>query len=143
MPPTRTNSQRTKPIVPDSGSLPLAERNRYSCQVVVLDSLQSRQRYVELFERYGVLLTDHQRAVLELYLRNDWSLSEIARSQETSRAAVHDLIRRSCNGLEEYENRLGLLAAEERRRSERAAMAAELAGIRRRLTRLEQEVGRT
>jgi predicted DNA-binding protein YlxM (UPF0122 family) len=109
---------------------------------VVLDILQSRQRHVELFERYGVLLTEHQRAVLELYLRNDWSLSEIARSQETSRAAVHDLIRRSYNGMEDYENRLGLLAAEERRRSERAAMAAELAAIRRRLTRLEQEVGR-
>jgi len=44
--------------------------------------------------------------------------------------------------MEDYENRLGLLAAEERRRSERAAMAAELAAIRRRLTRLEQEVGR-
>jgi predicted DNA-binding protein YlxM (UPF0122 family) len=105
---------------------------------VVLDVLESRQRHVELFERYGVLLTEHQRSVLELYLRHDWSLSEIARGQETSRAAVHDLVRRSCNALEDYEQRLGLLADDQRRRGERAALTAELAGIRRRLTRLEQ-----
>lgn len=66
---------------------------------------------MELFERYGPLLTDQQREVLELYLRRDWSLSEIARSRETSRAAVHDLVRRAGQALEEYESRLGLLAA--------------------------------
>jgi uncharacterized protein len=107
-----------------------------------LDTLHSRQRQVELFERYGSLLTEHQRGVLQLYLRDDWSLSEIAGSQQISRAAVHDLVRRSCHSLEEYEGRLGLLAAEERQRVERTALAAELAGIRRRLTRLEQEVVR-
>jgi uncharacterized protein len=116
-------------------------RHLVRCQAVVLDILQSRERHVELFERYGVLLTEHQRTVLELYLRNDWSLSEVARTQETSRAAVHDLVRRACHALQDYESRLGLLAAEERRRVERAALAAELAVIRRRLTRLEQEVG--
>jgi len=97
---------------------------------------------VELFERYGPLLTVQQREVLELYLRRDWSLSEIARSRETSRAAVHDLVRRAGQALEEYESRLGLLAAEERRRALRAALARDLAEIRRRLVRLEQEVSR-
>src|SRR5438132_922448 len=61
------------------------------CQGMALDSLAFRQRQIELFDRYGVLLTEHQRRVLELYLGSDWSLSEIARSQETSRSAVHDL----------------------------------------------------
>jgi predicted DNA-binding protein YlxM (UPF0122 family) len=107
-----------------------------------LDALSSRQRQVELFERYGPLLTVQQREVLELYLRRDWSLSEIARSRETSRAAVHDLVRRAGQALEEYESRLGLLAAEERRRALRAALARDLAEIRRRLVRLEQEVSR-
>jgi predicted DNA-binding protein YlxM (UPF0122 family) len=107
-----------------------------------LDALSSRQRQVELFERYGPLLTEQQREVLELYLRRDWSLSEIARSRETSRAAVHDLVRRAGQALEEYESRLGLLAAEERRRALRAALARDLAEIRRRLVRLEQEVSR-
>jgi predicted DNA-binding protein YlxM (UPF0122 family) len=107
---------------------------------VSLDTLQSRQRQVELFERYEALLTDHQRQVLELYLRSDWSLSEIARIQDTSRQAVHDLIRRSAQALEEYEERLGLLAAEEARRVRQAALAGELAEIRRRLARLEEEI---
>jgi uncharacterized protein len=109
---------------------------------MLLDILESRERQVELFERYGVLLTDHQRHILELYLRSDWSLSEIARTQETSRAAVHDLVRRSCHTMEDYERRLGLLARQEQERSERSALASELAAIRRRLARLEQEVAK-
>jgi predicted DNA-binding protein YlxM (UPF0122 family) len=107
-----------------------------------LDSLESRQRQVELFERYALLLTGQQREVLELYLRSDWSLSEIARSRDTSRAAVHDLVRRAGQAMEAYEDRLSLLAADRRRREARAGLARDLADIRRRLTRLEQEVVR-
>jgi predicted DNA-binding protein YlxM (UPF0122 family) len=107
---------------------------------VSLDTLGWRQRQVELFERYGSLLTDHQRRVLELYLHSDWSLSEIAQAQETSRQAVHDLIRRAAQALADYEARLGLLAVEERRRRRRSALVSELAEIRQRLARLEQEM---
>src|SRR5207244_10813900 len=81
-----------------------------SCQGMALDRLQARNRLIALYERYGTLLTEHQREVLDLYLRSDWSLAEIASSQRTSRAAVHDLIRRSTASLSEYERRLGLLA---------------------------------
>lgn len=108
-----------------------------------LDTLESRQRQVELFERYGPLLTEHQRQVLDLYLRDDWSLSEIARTQSTSRSAVHDLVRRAAQALEEYESRLGLLLTDRARREARAALAREVADIRRRLARVEQEVART
>jgi predicted DNA-binding protein YlxM (UPF0122 family) len=102
---------------------------------MILDALSSRQHQVELFERYGVLLTDHQRRVLELHLGNDWSLSEIARDQQISRAAVHDMVRRSVAALMEYEEKLGLLAA-------KAGVERELMGLRRRLEALEQEVAR-
>ena len=112
------------------------------CQGVSLGGLESRQRQVELFERYAPLLTEQQRDVLELYLRSDWSLSEIARSRETSRAAVHDMIHRAALAMEGYETRLGLLAADQRRREARAARGRDLADIRRRLVRLEQEVAR-
>jgi len=108
-----------------------------------LDSLASRQRQVELFERYAPLLTEQQRDVLELYLRSDWSLSEIARSRDTSRAAVHDLVRRAALSLDDYETRLGLLEADRRRHETRSALVRDLAAIRRRLTRIEQEVART
>jgi predicted DNA-binding protein YlxM (UPF0122 family) len=112
------------------------------CQGVSLGSLESRQRQVELFERYAPLLTEQQREVLELSLRSDWSLSEIARSRETSRAAVHDMIHRAMLAMEGYEGRLGLLGADRQRRDVRSALARDLADIRRRLVRLEQEVAR-
>src|ERR1700704_6321839 len=86
-----------------------------SCQGMALDTLQARNRYLALYDRYGALLTDHQRQVLDLHLRNDWSLAEIATNQGTSRAAVHDIVRRSTRSLEDYEVRLGLLKEAGRR----------------------------
>jgi predicted DNA-binding protein YlxM (UPF0122 family) len=103
---------------------------------VALDSLTSRERQVALFERYGALLTEHQRTVLDLYLRRDWSLSEVAARQETSRAAVHDLLRRSSQAMEDFERRLGLLAEDRRRRDEAAALTRELDSLRRRVERI-------
>lgn len=112
------------------------------CQPLSLDTLEWRQRQVELFERYSPLLTEQQRDVLELYLRSDWSLSEIARSRDTSRAAVHDLVRRAARSMEDYEARLALLASDHRRRETTAQLARDLSDIRRRISRLEQEVVR-
>ena len=108
--------------------------------MMALDSLASRQRQIELFERYSALLTEHQRGVLELYLESDWSLSEIAGSQHTSRSAVHDLIRRAGQAMEDYERRLGLVRAEGERRALRIEAARELADIRRRLALVEGQL---
>jgi hypothetical protein len=104
---------------------------------MALDTLLSRERNVALLERYGSLLTEHQRETLGLHLGSDWSLAEIASRQGVSRSAVHDLIRRSVQALEESERRLRLLAEAERRREERRQIAAELADLRRRMTKLE------
>src|SRR2546422_6620210 len=101
-----------------------------------LDTLQARSRYLALLDRYGALLTDHQRDVLELHLKSDWSLAEIAENQGTSRAAVHDIVRRSTRSLEGYERRLGLLAEAGRRRRAIATLERELAGLKRYLARL-------
>jgi predicted DNA-binding protein YlxM (UPF0122 family) len=97
---------------------------------VALDTLQARGRTLALYERYGALLTEHQREVLDLYLRSDWSLAEIAQHERTSRAAVHDIVRRSTLSLQDYEKRLGLLAESARRRRE-------IASLKRQITRLE------
>ncbi len=110
------------------------------CQVVILDSLASRELQIALFERYGTLLTEHQQQVLNLYLRQDWSISEIARTQEISRAAVHDLIRRSSQSLVDYDTRLGLLAADQVRQNQHSALARELARLRARLEGVEREL---
>jgi predicted DNA-binding protein YlxM (UPF0122 family) len=106
-----------------------------------LDRLDSRQRQIALYERYGALLTENRRNVLDLHLRQDWSLSEIAALQGTSRAAAHDIVRRALQALEEFESRLGLLGEAERQRDFRQAMAGELAGLRQRLARLESRLG--
>ena len=104
---------------------------------MALDTLQARGRSLALYERYGALLTDHQRAVVDLYLRSDWSLAEIAEHQGTSRAAVHDIVRRSTSAMREYERRLGLLAESARRQRAVRALEGELDGLRRRIARLE------
>src|SRR5215831_9147059 len=97
---------------------------------MALDTLQARGRTLALYERYGPLLTPHQREVIDLYLRNDWSLAEIAAHQKTSRAAVHDIVRRSTRSLLDYEKRMGLLAESARRRRE-------INALKRQITRLE------
>ena len=104
---------------------------------MALDTLAARGRALALYERYGALLTDHQKEVVDLYLRSDWSLAEIANHQGTSRAAVHDIVRRSTQALQEYERRLGLLAESARRRRALDAVERELDGLRRRIARLE------
>ena len=104
---------------------------------MALDTLQARGRILALYERYGALLTEHQQEVVDLYLRNDWSLAEIAAHQGTSRAAVHDIVRRSTIALQDYEKRLGLLAESARRRRALEALERELNGLKRRLARIE------
>jgi predicted DNA-binding protein YlxM (UPF0122 family) len=102
-----------------------------------LDTLAARSRHLALFERYGALLTKHQQEVLDLSLRSDWSLAEIADNQGTSRAAVHDIVKRSTEALEEFERRLGLLAEAGKRRRKVASLERELASLKGRLAELE------
>jgi predicted DNA-binding protein YlxM (UPF0122 family) len=100
---------------------------------MALDTLQARGKTLALYERYGALLTEHQREVIDLYLRSDWSLAEIAQHEGTSRAAVHDIVRRSTRALQDYDRRLGLLAESARRRRE-------IASLKRQIARLEATV---
>jgi uncharacterized protein len=104
---------------------------------MALDTLATRSRHLALFERYGALLTEHQQEVLDLSLRSDWSLAEIAAHQGTSRAAVHDIVKRSTDALEDFERRLGLLAEAARRRRKVASIERELVSLKARLTELE------
>lgn len=62
-----------------------------------------------LFDFYGELLTEHQRAVYADALYNDMSLGEIAEEQGISRQGVHDLIKRCDKILLDYENKLHLV----------------------------------
>jgi predicted DNA-binding protein YlxM (UPF0122 family) len=63
-----------------------------------------------LYDFYGSLLTKKQQLILECYYHDDWSLSEIANHQGTSRQAVFEGIKRAGQHLIEYENKLGMVA---------------------------------
>lgn len=63
-----------------------------------------------LFDFYGELLTDHQKAVYEAVVMNDYSCTEIAQEQGISRQGVHDMIKRCRRILEDYESKLHLVS---------------------------------
>lgn len=63
-----------------------------------------------LYDFYGELLTEHQRAVYEDAVFNDMSLSEIAQERGISRQGVHDLIKRCDRLLDGYEEKLHLVS---------------------------------
>lgn len=61
-----------------------------------------------LMDHYGDLLTEKQQRIMNLYFDEDFSLSEIAELNGSSRQAVLDLIKRVHGTLRGYEARLGL-----------------------------------
>jgi len=71
--------------------------------------LERLMRIGMLYDFYGALLTDKQRTYLEMHYLNDLSLSEIADETGVSRQAVHDILRRAENLLEDYERDLKLV----------------------------------
>jgi predicted DNA-binding protein YlxM (UPF0122 family) len=82
-----------------------------------------------LFDVYGSLLTDRQKRIWQLYWSEDWSLSEIAEAQATSRAAVHDVLDRAYRSLAAYEAALGLVQAFKERREALADLQAVLDAV--------------
>ena len=70
------------------------------------------ERIVEqtlLYDFYGELLTEHQKAIYEDVVFNDLSLSEVAGDRGITRQGVHDLIRRCDKILTGYEEKLHLI----------------------------------
>lgn len=61
-----------------------------------------------LLDFYGDMLTEKQRAVMELYYNQDLSLAEIAQDDGITRQGVRDSIKRAETQLLDMEDRLGL-----------------------------------
>lgn len=66
-------------------------------------------RVTMLYDFYGAILTERQRRCLELHYLDDWSLAEVAEEFEVSRQAVHDILKRSVQVMEDFEGKLRLV----------------------------------
>ena len=71
---------------------------------------KTNEEYSMLYDFYGALLSDRQREVFELYNEENLSLSEIGANIGVSRQAVHIALTKAGEELEEYEEKLGLVA---------------------------------
>ena len=74
------------------------------------NATKNNEEYSLLYDYYGALLTERQREVFGLYHEENYSLSEIAESLGVSRQAVHISLGKARSELEEYEEKLGLIA---------------------------------
>ncbi|MBQ0026615.1 MAG: DNA-binding protein [Lachnospiraceae bacterium] len=68
-----------------------------------------------LFDYYGELLTEQQRRIYKEVYFEDCSESEVATTEGISRQGVHDSLTRTKKYLDEYEKKLGLVAAHTRK----------------------------
>jgi|GEM_PF-398788 len=71
-------------------------------------SVEKDFKTVLLLDIYSGLLTAKQRRLCDMYYNQDYSLSEIAEHEKTTRQAVRDGIEKAKQKLESFERSLGL-----------------------------------
>lgn len=77
-----------------------------------------------LLDFYKSLLTEHQRQLAELHFEEDLSITEITEHTQSSRAAVHETLKRVEILLETYETTLKLFDKHQRRKALYAQLTA-------------------
>lgn len=79
-----------------------------------MEKIERTIRYANLFNIYKDFLTHNQIEIVGDYFLADLSLSEIAESRNISRAAVEDAVKKSCQKLDDCEERLHILEKNEK-----------------------------
>ncbi len=69
---------------------------------------------IKQLDVYGNMLTTKQKETLEGYLLYDITLSELASLHNTSRQAIFDTIQKTIKSLSELEDKLGIVARNEK-----------------------------
>lgn len=82
-----------------------------------------------LFDFYGELLTERQQEFFALYYDHDLSLGEIAQQYGVSRQAVYDILRRSSQALQGFEEKLQLVRRHERQTELIESLADQLEAV--------------
>ncbi|WLP85726.1 sigma factor-like helix-turn-helix DNA-binding protein [Mycoplasma seminis] len=70
-------------------------------------SIENIEKYTELFDKYGKLLTHNQQQVFQLYYEQDLSYAEVAEILATTRSAAYDTLNKAIKNLLKYEKQLG------------------------------------
>lgn len=76
--------------------------------MTMTEELEKTTRINYLYDFYHSLLTEKQRAYVELYYLEDYTFSEIAETLKVTRQAVYDNLKRTKDLLEDYETNLEL-----------------------------------
>ncbi len=79
--------------------------------MTIREDLSSVEYASMLYDFYGALLRENQNEVMALYHEDNLSLSEIAAELGMTRQAVHYTLKKAEHALQEYEKKLGLVAA--------------------------------
>ena len=69
-----------------------------------MNDILKREILISLFDIYNELLTDKQKSYFMDYYYSDLSLSEIASNNNVSRNAVYDMLKKTEDILNNYEN---------------------------------------
>lgn len=81
-----------------------------------MNNLKKINELQNLYDAYSSLLTERQQSYFEDYYFDDLSLSEIADNLGVSRNAVHSNLQTTINHLYNYEEKLNIVANQEKRK---------------------------